>query len=368
MKVRSPIAANQDSTPASNREPLPTISIVIKALNEEAKIGRCLESVMAALAELPNPSEIVLADSVSTDRTVEIAQRYPVTIVQFRYAKERGCGAAVQLGYQHSRGDFIMLLDGDMEILPGFLPFAMQKLAVDPGLAGVAGLVEDTSIRNAFDRRRVATGAISKPAQAPGWLSGGGLYRRRAILEAGGYAADRNLRAWEEAELGMRLAAAGWSLERVDARSTRHTGHTASTVELLRSGWKSRRAMANGVLIKQAVGKPWMFQAFMLLLHPMLVILMWCGALIVVGLGVATGGWHWAASYGLIVLCLVVLFAVHKRSLTQALVSFALWHYMAAALLFGLGQPVTNPRSRIESVELASCSPAESRSPQTAKC
>ena len=368
MNGRLPIAAHQDFTPASNREPLPTISVVIKALNEEVKIGRCLESALAALGELPNPSEIVLADSVSTDRTVEIAQRYPVTIVQFRHAQERGCGAAVQLGYQHSRGDFIMLLDGDMEILPGFLSIAMQKLVAEPGLAGVAGLVEDTSIRNAFDRRRVTTGAISKPAQAPGWLSGGGLYRRKAILDAGGYAADRNLKAWEEAELGMRLAAAGWSLERIDARSTRHTGHMASTFELLRSSWKSRRAMANGVLIKQALGMPWMFQAFKLLLHPLLVILMWFGALIVVGVGVATGGWQWAAIYVLVVLCLVLLFAAHKRSLTQALVSFALWHFMAAALLFGLGQPITNPRSRIESVQLASCLSADPQPLQAAKC
>ena len=187
VKGGSSIAAIQDLTRLGGSEPLPTISIVIKALNEETKIGRCIESAVAALGELPNPSEIVLADSVSTDRTVEIARRYPVRIVQFQHASERGCGAAVQLGYQHSRGDFVMLLDGDMELLPGFLPFALKKLAREPSLAGVAGLVEDTSIKNAFDRRRVATGAINRPLRAANWLSGGGLYRRDAILDAGGY-------------------------------------------------------------------------------------------------------------------------------------------------------------------------------------
>ncbi len=179
-----------------------------------------------------------------------------ITIVQFENAAERGCGAAVQLGYQHSRGDFVMLLDGDMQLLPGFLRLALARLDAEPRLAGVAGLVEDTSIVNAFDRRRVNRGPSSRPQRSARWLNGGGLYRRSAIVEAGGYAADRNLKAWEEADLGMRLTAAGWSLERIDFRSTLHTGHAADTSTLLRSMWRSRRAMANGVLIKQSIGKP----------------------------------------------------------------------------------------------------------------
>lgn len=333
---------------------LPTLSVVIKALNEEKKIGRCIESAIAALSELPNPWEIILADSVSSDRTIEIAQRYPVTIVQFQNVDERGCGAGVQLGYQHSRGDFIMLLDGDMEMLLGFLPLALEKLAREPRLAGVAGLVEDVSVRNAFDRRRVERSVISRPQTSPNWLGGGGLYRREAIIEAGGYAANRNLKAWEEAELGMRLTAAGWSLERLDHQSTRHTGHAASTCELLRSMWRSRRLMANGVLIKQSIGKPWFFKAFRLLFHPLLVILMWGGAAIAVGLSVVMQDWQWVAGYMLAVSCLVLLLTVYKRSVKQALLSLGVWHFMAAALLLGLREGVVPPTDPIRSLVLSS--------------
>jgi len=330
------------------------ISIAIKALNEEAKIARCIESAIAALREVPNPSEIILADSVSTDGTIEIARRYPITVVQFQDAEERGCGAAVQLGFQHSRGDYIMLLDGDMQLLPGFLPKALAKLEREPRLAGVAGLVQDTTITNLFDRRRVATGSISRAAPSVSHLGGGGLYKREAIDDAGGYAADRNLKAWEEAELGMRLTAAGWSLERIECLSTLHTGHAADGFTLLKSQWRSRRLMANGVLLKQSMFEPWMFKAFRLLLHPILVILMWIGAMAIFAVSLTTRNWSWSVGYLLVVLGLVLLFAIHKRSLKQAIVSFGIWHLMAGALLLGLRESVVGPTDPIRSLKLSS--------------
>lgn len=333
------------------------VSIAIKALNEEAKIGRCIESAIAALREIPNPSEVILADSVSTDRTVEIARRYPIKIVQFRHVHERGCGAAVQLGYQHSRGEFVMLLDGDMTLLPGFLPRALAKLAAYPRLAGVAGLMEETSVSNAFDRKRIATGAANRPLQSAPWLNGGGLYRRAAICEAGGYAADRNLKAWEEAELGMRLTGRGWFLERIDFPSTTHTGHSSDTAALLRSMWLKRRPMASGVLIKQALGKPWMLKAVAKLFLPILVILAWVGAIAALTVSAAVGQWGWIAGYWAFAVCLLLLLALYKASLWQALVSVGTWNYLAAGLLLGLLESVTSPTEPIASCDLSSPEP-----------
>lgn len=342
-----------NSAMRGGRGDAPSVSIIIKTLNEEAKIGRCIESVLAALAEIENKSEVIVADSVSSDRTVEIARRYPIKIVQFAHSSERGCGAGVQLGYQCSRGDFVMLLDGDMELLPGFLSRALDRLASEPMLAGVAGLVRETSIVNAFDRRRVVSGASGRPLRSARWLNGGGLYRRKAIDDVGGYAADRNLKAWEEAELGMRLTTAGWSLERIDFLSTLHTGHAASTLAILRSAWRSRRSMANGVLIKQAFGKPWMLKALALMLPPLLVILMWVVALAALGFGVTSQRWEPATAYGLTVIGCAIALALYKGSPSQAMRTLGNWHYMAAALLLGLREKTTLPTEAIESVDLS---------------
>ena len=77
----------------------PVLSITIKTLDEEAKIGPAIESALAAANEIPGPVEIVIADSLSTDKTVGVASRYPVRVVQFVNKRDCGCGAGVQLGY-----------------------------------------------------------------------------------------------------------------------------------------------------------------------------------------------------------------------------------------------------------------------------
>lgn len=328
------------------------ISFLIKTLNEESKIAACIESVLAVAAEAPGPFEVIVADSVSTDRTVELASRYPITVVQFQNVADRGCGAGVQLGYQHSRGDLVYLIDGDMCLSLGFLPAAIRRLDEDPGLAGVAGLLMDAEVRNTFDRYRVAN-AVSNRARSERSLGGGGLYRRAAIDACGGYAADRNLKGWEEAELGMRLVSGGWRLERIGVPAVLHTGHSAGTWGVLASLWRSRRAMASGVLLKQAWRKPWWAMAVRMMLQPLLVLAMWAGLLGALLFGAWTGSW-WLLHVGLAaLLCALLAFAVHKRSVQHALTSFALWHFHAASIVLGLAEHTVPPSQAIASVKLA---------------
>ncbi|RVN16485.1 glycosyltransferase, partial [Sinorhizobium meliloti] len=52
-----------------------TISIIIKTLNEEKRIAATVESALAALQD--TGGEVIIADSGSCDRTVEIASQYP---------------------------------------------------------------------------------------------------------------------------------------------------------------------------------------------------------------------------------------------------------------------------------------------------
>ena len=68
------------SQPRKNRVDL---SVVIKSFNEEAHIEECLRSIFAGCAELS--FEVILADARSTDRTVEIAKRFPITVVQLAH-------------------------------------------------------------------------------------------------------------------------------------------------------------------------------------------------------------------------------------------------------------------------------------------
>lgn len=334
------------------------VSIVIKALNEEAKIAACLESCVAALREVGGHGEIVLADSVSTDRTVAVAAAFPVRIVQFKHVSDRGCGAGVQLGFQHARGEFVFFVDGDMVVQPGFLPVALAELQADAGLGGVAGLLVDVAVRNAFDRHRVVKG-VSTTARAERWLNGGGVYRRQAIEKAGGYAADRNLKGWEEAELGMRVRAAGFHLKRIDVPAVHHDGHSQGTLQLLRSLWRSGRAFASGVLLRQAMGHPWCKDALRMLVHPIVATLWWlvglCAALLSWGSGSPAALLGWAV----VTLAGVLLVVGVKRSASAGLMSIGLWHFWALGLLRGLLLRRVHPSERIESIVLHDGSPQQ---------
>lgn len=232
------------------------LTIIIKALNEAKHIERAIESALAALGELGNDGEVVLADSVSTDQTVDLAKNYPIRIVQLADARDRSCGIGAQLGYVHARGDFLYILDGDMEIVRGFLPPAIALLQTRPELAGVAGLVEEMVIANhGFAVRAAKADSAAEALSAP-CLNMGGLYRRKAVEQVG-YLTNPNLHAFEEFELGVRLTQAGWGLVRLPIPAIKHYGPRVSSFALLRRRWRTGYACGHGELLRSALFRPY---------------------------------------------------------------------------------------------------------------
>ena len=231
----------------------PTVSIVIKALNEERDIAAAIESALAALGDYRG--EIILADCASTDRTVEVASAYPITIVRLDHIDDRSCGTGGQLGYQYSRGDFVCLIDGDMRLRKDFLAAAIDYLATNPAVGGVGGMIVECETQNVEFLQRTAR---DDPSRRPGpvtHLDCGGVFRRSA-LENIGYFTDRNVHGGEEMDLGARLHAAGWTLARIDQPSIDHRGHSGSGFRLLLGRVRSRMALGTGELVRAALGRP----------------------------------------------------------------------------------------------------------------
>src|SRR6185437_8795280 len=161
------------------------VSIVIKALNEERHIGATIESAFAALAGAGLSGEVILADSASTDRTVEIASRYPIIIVRLNRIADRACGAGVQLGYQYCRGRFICLIDGDMRLYENFLSAALRFLKEYQQFAGVGGIIVEREAENLEYVKRASANDADRLPGIVDHLDCGGLYRREAIAAAG---------------------------------------------------------------------------------------------------------------------------------------------------------------------------------------
>ena len=84
------------------------ISIIIPALNEEAGIGPCLESV---LHQEP-PFEILLVDGGSTDRTLEIAESYGVKAM----TSPPGRPGQMNTGARLAKGEIFLFLHADTRL------------------------------------------------------------------------------------------------------------------------------------------------------------------------------------------------------------------------------------------------------------
>jgi glycosyltransferase involved in cell wall biosynthesis len=82
------------------------LSVVVTTYNEEKNILRCLSSVRWA-------DEIVLIDSFSTDRTIEIAETFGVKIIQRDYP---GSSRQVEYGIGQTTNDWIFVIDADEEV------------------------------------------------------------------------------------------------------------------------------------------------------------------------------------------------------------------------------------------------------------
>ena len=87
-------------------EPGPLVSITIPTMNSEPVIGECLASVRA---QSYSNIEIIVIDSLSTDRTRDIAASHGAAVIEYQ---GRLLGARHE-GLIHSRGEYILLLDSD---------------------------------------------------------------------------------------------------------------------------------------------------------------------------------------------------------------------------------------------------------------
>jgi hypothetical protein len=322
------------------------VSVVIKSLNAERHIRASIESAVAAVMRVGG--EVIVADSGSSDRTVEIAREYPVTVVQLKHAHECRCGVGAQLGFQKARGEFVYILDGNMELDQGFLPEALTAMEADSRLAGVAGLVDEQGEVTCQFRARERR-AHERRARSCEWLERGGLYRAEALRHVG-YFSNRNLHAHEELELGLRLCAAGWTLLRIARPGVRHHGRTEGHWALLKRKWQSRDLDGPGELIRAAVGRPYFYRALQTQRHLLVGLLVWLG--LIAGL-VLTPVSAWPLGGVLLgVLGLVLIRARRAGSLRDAWFGQWAWQVTSLAMLRGLLARPRDPREPIDFVLL----------------
>jgi tetratricopeptide (TPR) repeat protein len=119
-----------------NRTKKPTISCCMIVKNEEAYLEKCLESVKDYV------DEIIIVDTGSTDKTVEIASRYTDKV--YFHPWEGSFSKARNQSLSYATSDWIFIIDGDEELLEGNGE-KLQKTVLEAGSAD-AFLVNTVSI------------------------------------------------------------------------------------------------------------------------------------------------------------------------------------------------------------------------------
>ena len=113
------------------------LSFVVPAYNEEAYLPECLESILAQTRGLTETVEIIVVNNASTDRTREVALRYPgVRVVD---EPRKGLTFARQAGFAASTGQLIANVDSDSRLTLGWLQQVLSAFAAEPKLVALSG-------------------------------------------------------------------------------------------------------------------------------------------------------------------------------------------------------------------------------------
>jgi glycosyltransferase involved in cell wall biosynthesis len=96
----------------------PFLSIVIPAYNEERRLPKTLEQVMAFITSQNYPAEVLVVENGSTDHTLAVGQSFAERHPQIRliHNPERGKGLAVKRGMLEAHGDFRFMCDADLSM------------------------------------------------------------------------------------------------------------------------------------------------------------------------------------------------------------------------------------------------------------
>ena len=187
--------------------PLVTIALAVK--NNARTIRDALRSCFEQTYE---PKEVIAADGLSTDGTLEELKRWPLRLLLSD--EGRGLAYARQLLLEHARGEYILWVDGDHVLPPDFLEKQVAYLKKHPNVGAVEGItypydgglvafVEGiTWTVSAFRRARLGPTLPSAGTAAT-------LYRRKAAVEAGGFDFLFKIAA-EDAMITRAMRERGW--------------------------------------------------------------------------------------------------------------------------------------------------------------
>ena len=192
------------------------LAFVIPAYNEEALIGKCLESVVREIERSGADAQIIVVNNASTDRTGEIARSFPsVRVVD---EPKKGLVNARDAGFAASEGaELVANIDSDTIVPPGWLDTVFKEFTKDSSLVCLSGpyVYYDMGswnrlLVNAFYWLTYLIYVVNRFVLRVGSVVQGGnfVFKRAAWASVGGY--DRSIQFFgEDTDVAVRLSKVG---------------------------------------------------------------------------------------------------------------------------------------------------------------
>lgn len=185
------------------------VTLYIPCYNAEDTIKECLESIISQSYKI---DEILVIDDGSNDRSVEIAKKYPVRIINHK--ENKGLAATRNTAFREANNEFIASLDADCVAGPEWL-VELLKCLLDGDIAGVGGMLINRYTLNTADIWRsvhMAQHWGDELIENPPFLYGNNSLFRRKFIEKAGFYNEKYRTNYEDVDLCMRLYNCGFKL------------------------------------------------------------------------------------------------------------------------------------------------------------
>lgn len=227
----------------------PRVSVIVVNWNGRRHLPECLDSLAA---QTFRDFEVVLVDNGSSDDSVALVERDYPTVRILPLAENTGFARGNNLGFAEAHGEYLVALNNDTRVAPGWLAALVAAADGDPQLGMVGSRIcvydepdrldsigvaicSDGMSRAAFRRQRFSRLGMSGIVEILLPSACAALYRRAMIEEVGGF--DEAFFAYcEDTDLGLRGRRAGWgavaALDAVVLHKYSQTGGALSPFKL----------------------------------------------------------------------------------------------------------------------------------------
>jgi cellulose synthase/poly-beta-1,6-N-acetylglucosamine synthase-like glycosyltransferase len=195
----------------------PFVSVVVGIRNEERYIEECVESLLSL--DYPQDSyEIIIVDGMSTDKTRDLLQKYPVRLL---LNKKKNVAAARNLGVENARGDLVAFTDGDCKVDSKWLKILVLEIKnapdnvvcvggpnlvfdTDPMFGRVVGYAQETFLGSGGSAQSQNSTKKHYVSSLPNCNA---MYRKSAIQEIGFF--DERFSIGQDGDLNYRICKTG---------------------------------------------------------------------------------------------------------------------------------------------------------------